>query len=158
VQEICPENTLLTHAQLKSCIISHHTKALLKRDGGSDEQLRCFLQLEVGKELKMRSGQPVQASGPSLQVLILTCPLSTQCGWLQRGQAALSDLQVTTSSEALLAGKAPTFRLLVWAVDMHGEPVASVTYVVSEFFVVGAKKKLLQLLQPLWVGVGVFTS
>lgn len=56
----------------------------------------------------------------------------------QRGQAALSDLQVTTSSEALLAGKAPTFRLLVWAVDMHGEPVASVTYVVSEFFVVGA--------------------
>jgi hypothetical protein len=56
--------------------------------------------------------------------------------WLQRGQSALSDLQVTTSSEALLAGKAPTFRLLVWAVDMHGEPVASVTYVVSEFFVV----------------------
>jgi hypothetical protein len=47
LQEICPENTLLTHAQLKSCIISHHTKALLKRDGGSDEQLRCFLQLEV---------------------------------------------------------------------------------------------------------------
>lgn len=36
---------------------------------------------------------------------------------LQQGQAPLSDLQCTTSSEALLAGKAPTFRLLVWAID-----------------------------------------
>lgn len=55
VQEICPENTLLTHAQLKSCIISHHTKALLKRDGGSDEQLRCFLQLEVGAPMTLEA-------------------------------------------------------------------------------------------------------
>ncbi len=46
-KEICPENNLLSHAQLRTCIISHHTKALLKRDGGSDDQLRCFLQLEV---------------------------------------------------------------------------------------------------------------
>lgn len=40
------------------------------------------------------------------------------CG-AQNGQAPLSDLQCTTSSEALLAGKAPTFRLLVWAIDRH---------------------------------------
>lgn len=59
---------------------------------------------------------------------------------LERGQAGLSDLQVTTSSEALLAGKAPTFRLLVWAVDAMGEPVPSVTYVVSENFVVATKR------------------
>lgn len=102
-KEICPENTLLSHTQLRSCIIAHHTKALLRRDGGSDDQLRCFLQLE-------------------------------------RGQAVLSDLQVTTSSEALLAGKAPTFRLLIWAVDAMGEPVPSVTYVVSEYFVVATKR------------------
>eukprot|EP00197_Chlamydomonas_leiostraca_P008112 CAMPEP_0202870554 /NCGR_PEP_ID=MMETSP1391-20130828/16057_1 /ASSEMBLY_ACC=CAM_ASM_000867 /TAXON_ID=1034604 /ORGANISM="Chlamydomonas leiostraca, Strain SAG 11-49" /LENGTH=611 /DNA_ID=CAMNT_0049551153 /DNA_START=278 /DNA_END=2109 /DNA_ORIENTATION=+ len=102
-REICPDNTLLSHAQLKSCVISHHTKALLRRDGGSDDQLRCFLGLE-------------------------------------RGQASLSELQVTTSSEALLAGKAPTFRLLVWAVDASGEPVPSVTYVVSESFVVATKR------------------
>lgn len=38
---------------------------------------------------------------------------------MQNGQAPLSDLQCTTSSEALLAGKAPTFRLLVWAIDRH---------------------------------------
>ena len=38
---------------------------------------------------------------------------------VQDGQAPLSDLQCTTSSEALLAGKAPTFRLLVWAIDRH---------------------------------------
>jgi len=55
----------------------------------------------------------------------------------QTGTTSLSDLQVTTSSEALLSGKAPTFRLLVWAVDEQGEPVTNVTYVVSENFVVG---------------------
>lgn len=48
-REICPDNTLLSHAQLKSCVISHHTKALLRRDGGSDDQLRCFLTLERGQ-------------------------------------------------------------------------------------------------------------
>ena len=63
----------------------------------------------------------------------------------QRGQAPLSDLTVTTSSEALLAGKAPTFRLLVWAVDMAGEPVANVTYVVSENFVVRTKRDRVSL-------------
>lgn len=41
------------------------------------------------------------------------------CCGVQNGQAPLSDLQCTTSSEALLAGKAPTFRLLVWAIDRH---------------------------------------
>mmetsp|Transcript_29342 Transcript_29342/g.64952 ORF Transcript_29342/g.64952 Transcript_29342/m.64952 type:complete len:729 (+) Transcript_29342:226-2412(+) len=102
-KEICPDNTLLSHQQLRTCIISHHTKALLRREGGSDDQLRCFLQLE-------------------------------------RGQAPLSDLQVTTSSEALLAGKAPTFRLLVWAVEANGEAVPNVTYVVSESFVVATKR------------------
>lgn len=57
----------------------------------------------------------------------------------QRGAATLSDLSLTTSSEALLSGKAPTFRLLVWAVEPNGEPVPYVTYVVSESFVVSAR-------------------
>ena len=48
---------------------------------------------------------------------------------------------MTTSSEALLAGKAPTFRLLVWAVDALGEVVPNVTYVVSENFVVSSVLK-----------------
>lgn len=47
---------------------------------------------------------------------------------------------MTTSSEALLAGKAPTFRLLVWAVDGAGQAVSNVTYVVSENFVVATKR------------------
>jgi hypothetical protein len=59
---------------------------------------------------------------------------------LQNGQAPLSDLQCTTSSEALLLGKAPTFRLLVWAIDRHGTPLTHVTYVVSESFVVATKR------------------
>jgi len=58
----------------------------------------------------------------------------------ERGQAPLSDLQCTTSSEALLCGKAPTFRLLVWALDNQGNPLTSITYVVSENFVVATKR------------------
>lgn len=46
---------------------------------------------------------------------------------LEAGQAPLSELVCTTSSEALLAGKAPTFRLLVWAVDRHGNHIPSIT-------------------------------
>ncbi|KAF5832185.1 hypothetical protein DUNSADRAFT_12024 [Dunaliella salina] len=46
-REICPDNVLLSHQQLRACIISNHTKALLRRENGSDDQLRCFLQLEV---------------------------------------------------------------------------------------------------------------
>ncbi len=46
-KEICPDNTLLSPQHLHSCIISHHPKALLRRDGGSDEQLQCYLQLEA---------------------------------------------------------------------------------------------------------------
>lgn len=102
-KEVCPDNTLLSHLHLRTCVISHHQRALLKKEGGSDDQLRCFLQLEGG-------------------------------------QGALSDLSVTTSSEALLAGKAPTFRLLICAVDAMGEPVTNVTYVVSENFVVATKR------------------
>ena len=49
-------------------------------------------------------------------------------------------MQCTTSSEALLAGKAPTFRLLVWAIDRAGGHVPGVTYVVSESFVVATKR------------------
>lgn len=62
------------------------------------------------------------------------------CCCLQRGQAPLSDLQCTTSSEALLCGKAPTFRLLVWAIDRHGNHLQNITYVVSENFVVATKR------------------
>ncbi|GLI70279.1 hypothetical protein VaNZ11_015212 [Volvox africanus] len=59
---------------------------------------------------------------------------------LERGVANLSELTLTTSSEALLNGKAPTFRLLVWAIQGNGEPVPYVTYVVSESFVVATKR------------------
>lgn len=58
----------------------------------------------------------------------------------QSGQAPLSDLQCTTSSEALLSGKAPTFRMLVWAVDRAGRHMTDITYVVSESFVVATKR------------------
>jgi hypothetical protein len=56
---------------------------------------------------------------------------------VQAGKVPLSDLQCTTSSEALLSGKAPTFRLLVWAVDGLGQHNPGVTYVVSGWVGVG---------------------
>ncbi|KAG2502074.1 hypothetical protein HYH03_000567 [Edaphochlamys debaryana] len=102
-KELCPEATLLSTNIIKSCIISHHTKALLRRESMNEDQLRVFLPIE-------------------------------------RGVASVSDLALTTSSEALLSGKAPTFRLLVWAVEANGEPVPYVTYVVSESFVVATKR------------------
>ncbi|GLC55265.1 PSII 6.1 kDa protein [Pleodorina starrii] len=102
-KELCPDNTLLTVSSIKSCIISHQTKALLRREGMADDQLKVYLPLE-------------------------------------RGAATVSDLTLTTSSEALLSGKAPTFRLLVWAVEANGDPVPHVTYVVSESFVVATKR------------------
>ena len=46
-KEICPDNVLLSHQQLKACVISHHTKALLRRDSMPEDALRCFLQIEV---------------------------------------------------------------------------------------------------------------
>jgi hypothetical protein len=66
------------------------------------------------------------------------------CAVLQGGQAPLSDLQCTTSSEALLAGKAPTFRLLVWAIDRNsGE--SHVQFFGQVFWIEA------WLWQPLWV-------
>lgn len=56
-----------------------------------------------------------------LQPMLYAVPCCVLCCLSppQGGQAPLSDLQCTTSSEALLAGKAPTFRLLVWAIDRN---------------------------------------
>lgn len=48
-KELCPDNTLLSTGQIKNCIILHHQKALLKREGMSDDQLRVMLPLEVGR-------------------------------------------------------------------------------------------------------------
>ena len=103
-RDLCPDNTLLSFSHLRSCIVTHHTKALLRRDGAADEQLlRCFMHPD-------------------------------------KGQVSLSDLALTTSSEALLSGKAPTFRLLVSAVGASGEHLSNVVYVVSEPFVVATKR------------------
>ncbi|KAL6763898.1 hypothetical protein V8C86DRAFT_3017440 [Haematococcus lacustris] len=59
---------------------------------------------------------------------------------LETGQCQLAGLQVTTSSEKLLQGKAPTFRLLLWAVDSQGEPQHYVAYALSEGFVVATQR------------------
>lgn len=54
---------------------------------------------------------------------------------LQRGLAQLPDLHVSDSSEAMLSGRKPPFRLLVRAVASDGRNV-SIRHAVSEGFVV----------------------
>lgn len=46
-KELCPDSSLLSTGQIRACIISHHTKALLRREGMSDDQLTVTLPLEV---------------------------------------------------------------------------------------------------------------
>jgi hypothetical protein len=48
----------------------------------------------------------------------------------------LPDLQSTDSSEALLTGRRPPFRLVVYAADAVGSISSSVRYTASEEFVV----------------------
>ncbi len=61
-------------------------------------------------------------------------PLRDACA-LQRGMALLPDLHVTDSSEAMLSGRKPPFRLLVRAVHADGHRL-NVRHAVSEGFVV----------------------
>jgi hypothetical protein len=48
----------------------------------------------------------------------------------------LPDLQSTDSSEALLTGRRPPFRLVVYAADVLGAISSSMRYAASEEFVV----------------------
>ena len=54
---------------------------------------------------------------------------------LQRGMAQLPDLHVTDSSEAMLSGRKPPFRLLVKCVHSDGRRL-NIRHAVSEGFVV----------------------
>ena len=54
---------------------------------------------------------------------------------MQRGMAALPDLHVSDSSEAMLSGRKPPFRLLVRAAHRDGRKV-NIRHAVSEGFVV----------------------
>jgi len=59
------------------------------------------------------------------------------CGRAQRGVAQLPDLHVSDSSEAMLSGRKPPFRLLVRAVATDGRTV-NIRHAVSEGFVARA--------------------
>ncbi|KAL3159748.1 PSII 6.1 kDa protein [Trebouxia sp. C0009 RCD-2024] len=58
---------------------------------------------------------------------------------LQRGMAALPDLHVSDSSEAMLSGRKPPFRLLVRAAHRDGRKV-NIRHAVSEGFVVATRR------------------
>ena len=59
----------------------------------------------------------------------------TSCYFVQRGMAQLPDLHVSDSSEAMLSGRKPPFRLLVRAVASDGRKI-NIRHAVSEGFVV----------------------
>lgn len=91
--------------------------------------------LERCELLENKQGQPLLAHGrsgsytDSKRVLV---PMI-------HGQALLPDLKITDSSEALLTGRAPPFRLAVRAVHRSGEPFEGVAFALSEPFVVRAR-------------------
>lgn len=70
-----------------------------------------------------------------LQPLLSTLT-ATVC--VQRGMAALPDLHVSDSSEAMLSGRKPPFRLLVRAAHRDGRKI-NIRHAVSEGFVVSPK-------------------
>eukprot|EP00887_Chlorella_sp_A99_P000045 scaffold16.g45.t1 len=57
-----------------------------------------------------------------------------------RGQSILPDPKVTDSSEALLQGRAPPFRLLVRAVRRGGASIPNISHALSEPFVVATAR------------------
>lgn len=60
---------------------------------------------------------------------------------LTAGCAMLQDLHITDSSEAMLSGRKPPFRLLVKAISRAtGQPLPSVHKAVSEGFVVATRR------------------
>jgi len=59
---------------------------------------------------------------------------------LEGGAAPLPDLTVTDSSEALLQGRRPPFRLMVWCPDGVGGFNHTVQYAVSDDFVVATRR------------------
>lgn len=70
------------------------------------------------------------------QCTVLCCAL---CCAVQRGRVVLPDLAVTDSSEALLSGRKPPFRLVVRAKHKRGQHI-SLRPAVSEAFVVATRR------------------
>lgn len=67
-KELCPDNTLLSVIAIRSCIISHHQRALLRRDGMADTELHVFLPLEVRQGASIPLGAVCRTSAYGLHV------------------------------------------------------------------------------------------
>ena len=88
--------------------------------------------LDACQLLCNRQGQPLLAHGPTgsyTEDWRVIVPLT-------RGRAVLPGLTFTDSSEALLSGRAPPFRLLVRAVGWDGKPLPGIRHCLSDPFVV----------------------
>ena len=110
----------------------------LESEGGTEAALeRCEI-------LANKQGQPLLAHGrsgsytDSKRVLV---PMI-------HGQALLPDLKITDSSEALLTGRAPPFRLAVRAVHRSGEQFEGVEFALSDPFVVSEQRECQPARQP----------
>ena len=114
----------------------------------------CYLQLSLVDGRRLESEGPMEDALTSYELLtnkaghpLLTHGRSGNHSDEHRvvvpmiaGQAMLPDLKVTDSSEALLAGRAPPFRLLARVVHRGGMPVAGIGPVLSEPFVVATAR------------------
>ncbi|KIZ02180.1 hypothetical protein MNEG_5775 [Monoraphidium neglectum] len=101
-----------------------------------DEELRACFRLSNHKDdpllaYKTAAGGQGAAKGASRQGAQIR---------LENGTALLPDLTVTDSSEALLQGRRPPFRLLAWCPDGLGGFNHAVQYAVSDDFVVATRR------------------
>lgn len=109
---------------------------------GNQYDARC---VDVGQErgedleacalLLNNKAQPLLLAGPGGA----HTPASRVAVQLSHGQAALPDLHVSDSSEAMLSGRKPPFRLLARALAPPGAPY-SIRHAVSEGFVVATRR------------------
>ncbi|KDD74522.1 hypothetical protein H632_c1256p0, partial [Helicosporidium sp. ATCC 50920] len=117
----------LDDAHLQMCLIDgRRFEAEGEREDALDD---CVL-------LSNKAGHPLLAHGRSgtlTEDKRVVVPLIL-------GQAMLPDLKVTDSSEALLMGRAPPFRLLVRLTHRSGERVHGVRHALSEPFVVATAR------------------
>ena len=56
--------------------------------------------------------------------------------WWQGGRVNLEDVMIMVSSEAILTGYRPNFRLLAVALNSAGQPLSSIPFSLSDAFVV----------------------
>ncbi|KAK9790768.1 hypothetical protein WJX73_001816 [Symbiochloris irregularis] len=121
----------LADIRLEMAILDGKEYASLQdgRDNTEEEVTKCILLTNNQHKELLQPGR----GGSITEGKLVNVPIN-------RAQAYLPDLVVTGSSEALLSGQKPPFRLFVRAVHMDGTRASHIRFAVSEAFVVATPR------------------